>query len=313
MKKTPRALVLLSGGLDSMLAAKALKNQGIKVTGLSFESYFFNAGAASKAAKNLQIPLRVVNFSKEHLIMLKRPKYGYGKAMNPCIDCHILMLKKAKEIMKKEKFDFVATGEVLGERPMSQTSRALKLIEKEAFLSGFLLRPLSAKLLEKTICEEKGFVKRDRLFNISGRGRKQQIELAKTWGIKKYPSPSGGCLLTDPIFGKKLKELLQICPKCGEKDVALLRYGRHFWFKKMKIVVGRNEEENKKIKMLAGQGDVLVEMKKYPGPQTIIKNYSNKEISSDVLKKAEELTRHYSVKARSLTKNVEFIIITKNL
>lgn len=318
MKKIPRALVLLSGGLDSILAAKSLQNQGIKVIGLSFESYFFNAGAASKAAKNLKIPLKIIDFSKEHLIMLKNPKHGYGKAMNPCIDCHALMLQQAREIMKKEKFDFVATGEILGERPMSQNKRALNIIEKESGLSGYLLRPLSAKLLKETICEQKDFVKRDQLFNISGRGRKKQIELAKVWGIQRYPSPAGGCLLTDPIFGKKLETLLQICPTCGKKDVMLLRYGRHFCFARrslgegggwIKIVVGRNEEENKKIKMLAGRGDILVEMKEYPGPQTLIKNYSKKEVSSDILMKAKELTRYYSAKTRDLTKGIEFIIL----
>jgi tRNA U34 2-thiouridine synthase MnmA/TrmU len=291
------------------LAAKTLKNQGIRVTGLSFKSYFFNTSAASKAAKNLKIPLKVIDFSRGHLVMLKNPKHGYGKSMNPCIDCHTLMLKKAKEIMKKGKFDFVATGEVLGERPMSQNSRALKLIEKEASLIGYLLRPLSAKLLEPTIPEKEGLVDRDNLFDISGRSRQKQAALARLWRIGDYPSPAGGCLLTDPIFGKKLKELLQICPGCGEKDVALLRYGRHFWFNRMKIVVGRNEAENKKIKMLAGRGDVLIEMKEYPGPQTLIKNYSKKEVSSDILMKAKELTRHYSAKTRTLTKIVKFVII----
>ncbi|MFH1424030.1 MAG: 7-cyano-7-deazaguanine synthase [Candidatus Nealsonbacteria bacterium] len=308
MKKV-KGLVLLSGGLDSTLAVKILQKQGIKITALSFKSYFFGTRAAEKAAKLLEAKLKIVDFSEEHLVMVKNPKHGYGKAMNPCIDCHALMLKKAGEIMKKKKFDFVATGEVLGERPMSQNLRALKLIEKEASLAGFLLRPLSAKLLEPTVPEKEGLVDRDNLFDISGRGRGKQAALARLWQIKDYPAPAGGCLLTDPIFGKKLKELLQICPKCGEKDVMLLRYGRHFWFDKTKIVVGRNESENRKIKTLAGRGDVLVEMKDYPGPQTLIKSYSKKEISSDILTKAKELTKYYSTKARLLTEKIGFVII----
>lgn len=307
--KKIKAIVLLSGGLDSILAVKILKNQGVEVTGLSFESYFFDAGAAEKAAQNLKIPLKVVDFSEEHLTMLKSPKHGYGKAMNPCIDCHVLMLKKAKEVMRKEGFDFVATGEVLGERPMSQNSRALKLIEKEASLTGFLLRPLSAKLLEPTIPEKKGLVARDKLFDILGRSRKRQIELARLWRIKEYPAPAGGCLLTDPIFGKKLKILLQICPKCGEKDIMLLRYGRHFWFDKIKIVVGRNKEDNKAIKSLAERGDILIEMKDYPGPLTLIRNYSKQSVAPTVIKKAQDLTKYYSAKTRGLTKKIKFVTI----
>ena len=309
MKKITKALVLLSGGLDSILAAEALKRQGVKVVGLSFKSYFFDARAAEKAAEDLKIPLRIVDFSEEHLAMLKNPKHGYGKAMNPCIDCHVLMLKKSREVMKKDGFDFVATGEVLGERPMSQTSRALKLIEKESSLSGFLLRPLSAKLLKITLPEQEGLIERSNFFDISGRSRKKQSALARAWHIHNYPSPAGGCLLTDKIFGQKLRELLAVCQECGEKDVVLLKYGRHFWFDKIKIVVGRNEVENQKIKTLASGGDVVIEMIDYPGPLTVIKNYSRKALNPDILTKAEELTRSYSAKARELTKDVKFNII----
>lgn len=309
MKKIVRALVLLSGGLDSILAVEILKRQKIKVTGLSFKSCFFDAQAAQKAAKDLKVALRIVDFSKNHLVVLKNPKHGYGKAMNPCIDCHTLMLKKAREIMKKEGFDFVATGEVLGERPMSQTSRALRIIEEESSLKGFLLRPLSAKLLKPTIPEQKRLVRRDDLLDISGRSRKKQSALARAWHIRDYPSPAGGCLLTDKIFGQKLRELIAVYPKCGEKDTILLRYGRHFWCDKVKIIVGRNDEENKKIRELASSGDILIEMAQYPGPQTIIKNYSQKFLNPDVLIKAKALTAHYSTKTRGLTKGVKFNII----
>lgn len=310
MKKT-KALVLLSGGLDSILAAKILNDCGVKVTALSFKSYFFSEKAAKIAAKNLKIPLRIVDFSKEHLKMVKNPKHGYGKSMNPCIDCHTLMLKKAKEIMKKEGFDFVATGEVLGERPMSQNSKALKTVEKESSLNGYLLRPLSAKLLKLTIPEQKRVVDRNKLFDISGRSRKKQIELARFWGIKDYPTPAGGCLLTDPEFGKKLNKLFGKHPQCNGNDIELLRVGRHFWEDKVKIIVGRNDKENKIIKKIAKRGDILVEIEKFAGPTTLIRNYSKKKISQKDIERANNFTQYYSTKARD-KKDVRFKLLTKN-
>ena len=191
---------------------------------------------------------------------------------------------------------------------MSQNSRALKLIEKEASLIGFLLRPLSAKLLKPTIPEEKGFVKRESLFAISGRSRKKQMALARFWQIQNYPSPAGGCLLTDQVFGQKLKELLEVCPKCAEKDVMLLRYGRHFWFDGIKIIIGRNEAENAEIKKLGQKEDVLIEMENFPGPLTLIRNYSKQDVLPIILNKAKDLTISYSAKARGLTKDVKFTI-----
>jgi tRNA U34 2-thiouridine synthase MnmA/TrmU len=307
MKKL-KAILLFSGGLDSMLAAKILLEQGIKVFPVFFKSYFFGPEIAKKSAKILGLKLKVVDFSKEHLKIVKKPKFGYGSSMNPCLDCHILMLKKAKEIMKKEKFDFVATGEVLGERPMSQNRRALELVEKESSLEGYLLRPLSAKLLKSTILEKKGLIKRENLLDIQGRSRKRQIELAKKFGIKWFPSPAGGCLLTDLEFGKRLKELLEKYPNFGGEDVEILKLGRHFWIGKIKIVVGRNESENLKIKKLAKKGDVLVEMKNYPGPTTLIRNYGKGEIGKSVLEKAKSLTKFYSTKARN-KRDVKFEII----
>jgi len=278
MKKT-KALVLLSGGLDSILAVKILEAQGVKIKGLGFKSYFFNEKLAKKAAKELNIPIKIIDLSKEHLNLVKKPKYGYGKGMNPCIDCHILMLKKAKNIMLKEKFDLVATGEVLGERPMSQNLKSLKLIEKKSGLKGYLLRPLSAKLLEPTIPEKKGLIERKKLLDISGRSRKRQLKLAKKFKIKSYPSPAGGCLLTDLEFSKKLKDLFEKYPRCQGNDIELLKLGRHFWQDKVKIIVGRNEEENKKIRKLAKRADVLIEMENYPGPLTLVRSYSKRKIS----------------------------------
>ena len=308
MKKT-KALVLLSGGLDSILAVKILEAQGVKIKGLGFKSYFFNEKLAKKAAKELNIPIKIIDLSKEHLNLVKKPKYGYGKGMNPCIDCHILMLKKAKNIMLKEKFDLVATGEVLGERPMSQNLKSLKLIEKKSGLKGYLLRPLSAKLLEPTIPEKKGLIERKKLLDISGRSRKRQLKLAKKFKIKSYPSPAGGCLLTDLEFSKKLKDLFEKYPRCQGNDIELLKLGRHFWQDKVKIIVGRNEEENKKIRKLAKRADVLIEMENYPGPLTLVRSYSKRKISSRILEKARFLTKYYSTKSRQ-KKDVKFKIFS---
>ena len=291
------ALFLFSGGLDSILAVKLLQEQGIKVAGLTFVSYFFNSDLAKESAKNLDIKLKIIDFSDEHLDMVKNPQYGYGKAINPCIDCHILMLKKAKEI--SEKFDFVATGEVLGERPMSQNKRALELIAEQSGLKDYLLRPLSAQLLEPTVPEKNGLVARNKLLDISGRSRKRQIVLAKKWGIKEYPTPAGGCLLTDFQFGRRLKELFKQWPDCRGDDVRLLKLGRHFWVKDNKIIVGRNQTENKEIKKLVKKGDLLIKPKDFPGPTILIRG--RHKILEKSLVKAKELMIKYSPK---LKKNI---------
>ncbi len=295
-KEEARALVLLSGGLDSILAVKILQNQGIDVTGISFVSYFFSSKQAKKAANDLNIKFREFDFSDDHLEIVKNPPRGYGKAINPCIDCHLLMLKKAKVIMEEENFDFVATGEVLGERPMSQNKEALNLIEKESGLKGYLLRPLSAKLLNPTIIEEKGLIDRDELMDISGRNRKPQMKLADEYGIKEYPTPAGGCLLTEIQFAKRFKEMLSNWPDCQGHDVKLLRIGRHFWINDNLVLVGRNKEENEEIQELKIKGDVVIEPKGFPGPSILIRGKD--EILEESLIKAKELMIKYSPKMK---------------
>lgn len=295
--KKIKALVMFSGGLDSILAAKLLQQQNIEVTGLNCVSYFFDNQSAIKAAGQLGLKLITIDFSDGHLTTLKKPRYGYGKRMNPCLDCHLLMLKKAKEIMEKNDFDFIATGEVLGERPMSQNKRALNLLEKESGLKGYLLRPLSAKWLDPTVPEKEGWVNRNNLLDLRGRGRKRQIALARGWGIADYPTPSGGCLLTDLEFSKKISELLIFWPDCDGNDVKLLKLGRHFWVGENKIIVGRNEQENDEIKRLAQKGDVLIEPKEFAGPLILIR--SKKQISKASLLKAKELMIKYSPKLKA--------------
>lgn len=308
VQKKPECLLLFSGGLDSILAAKILMEQGVKTKGITFKSDFFGVNQAKEMAKKINLPLKVIDFSKEYLKIVKNPKYGYGKGVNPCIDCRILMLKAAKKIAgigEKNKSSFIATGEVLGERPMTQNKEVLNFTEKKSQLAEYLLRPLSAKLFEKTIPEKLGWVKREKLLDISGRQRKKQIEMARKYKIKEYPTPSGGCLLTDLEFAKRIKKLFKISKQCAGSDIELLKLGRHFYCNfqylngGVKIIVGRNEEENKAMKKLAKNSDVLIEMKNYTGPLTLIRSYGKSMISEKVLKKAKKLTQYYSIKARN--------------
>jgi len=300
-KKKAKALVLLSGGLDSILAVKLLLEQGILVEAINFRTNFCGPSRARPAAKMLGVPLREVDIRKDFLLVLKKPKFGYGAGLNPCIDCHALMLKKAAMIMRAEGFDFVATGEVLAERPMSQHKKALKIVEKEAGLEGYLLRPLSAKLLEETIPEKQGLVDREKLLAIAGRGRKKQIALAEKFGIKNYPTPAGGCALTQSGFANRLKNLMVHKPDFDEQDVNLVRVGRHFFVDKgIQIILGRNQTENEILESLAGVGDVLIKPKNFLGPAALVRGKTSNKAALD---RAKELIIQFSPKARNLDKN----------
>lgn len=301
--KKIKALVLLSGGLDSILAVKVLQEQNIEVAGLVVTSIFFNAKAAKEAASQLDVKLIVKDFSKKHLKLVKNPPHGYGKNMNPCIDCHALMFKLAKKEMKRGGFNFVATGEVLNERPMSQNKNALRLIEKEAGLFGYLLRPLSAQLLPPTVPEKRGLVDRGHLLGISGRGRRPQLELAKKYKIKKFPTPAGGCLLTDPGFSDRFKNLLQKFPKAKIKDTQLLKVGRHFWQDKNLFVVGRNHQENLKLKELKKRKDLLAEAKNVPGPSILIRSFDRRLKKRDLAKQIKKYLLEYNNKAKEIEIN----------
>ncbi|MCX6737970.1 MAG: tRNA 4-thiouridine(8) synthase ThiI [Candidatus Parcubacteria bacterium] len=307
MSNKVKGLVLLSGGLDSILAVKILLEQKIKITGLVFVSCFFDSALANGAAKKLGIELKIVDFSKKHFEMVKNPKYGYGKNMNPCIDCHTLMLKCAKEIMVKGGFDFIATGEVLGERPMSQNKQSLKLIEKNSGLTGYLLRPLSAKLLEPTKVEINGLVKREKLLDISGRSRKRQLAMAKKWKIDWFPTPSGGCLLTESQYSDKLKELIKHCPNPELGDIELLKTGRHFWHNNITIIVGRDHKDNLVLQKAKRDSDIILEIKEVASPTTLIRSYKGK-ITSGAIEKAKKLTKFYTPKAKNKTK-ISFSVI----
>jgi len=266
-----RALGLMSGGLDSMLAVRVLLDQDIEMTGITFQTPFFGPEGAQKAARQLGIPLRVVDIGEAHLEMLKNPKYGYGSQMNPCIDCHALMLKTAGGIMDAEGFDFLCTGEVLGQRPMSQRKDALRAVDKLSGYGGHILRPLSAKLLWETVPEALGKVDRQRLLDIHGRSRKVQIALAAHYGIEEYASPGGGCILTKAGFADRLRDLLATQEEVGLHDVELLKFGRHLRLPSgRRLVVGRIHADNLKLQELAWEEDLLFRVKGIPGPTGLI-------------------------------------------
>jgi tRNA U34 2-thiouridine synthase MnmA/TrmU len=266
-----KAIGLISGGLDSILAARIILEQAIEVIGVAFTTPFFGSQGAEQAAQAAAIPLRIVDITELHLAMVQSPKHGYGSNMNPCIDCHALMLGEAGRLMEREGSDFLFTGEVLGQRPMSQNKAALRIVERESGYEGKVLRPLSAKLLPETLPEQVGLIDRERLLAISGRSRKQQLGLAKRYHITHYLTPAGGCLLTDPIFSRRLRDLFDHQEQVQVRDIELLKIGRHLRFSpRMKMIVGRNAQDNERISQLLVPGDALLKVEKYPGPLCLI-------------------------------------------
>ncbi|MEM3579973.1 MAG: tRNA 4-thiouridine(8) synthase ThiI [Candidatus Bathyarchaeia archaeon] len=293
-KAKAKALALFSGGLDSSLAIKLLQEQGIEIEAITFLTPFYTAKEGGlniqRAAEKLGVPLKVVRLGLEYLRIIRKPKYGYGRHMNPCIDCHILMLKKAKKYAREIGADFIVTGEVLDERPMSQHMKALKIVEEESSLKGRLLRPLSAKLLPPTIAEKRRLVDRSKLLDIRGRSRKKQLALAKAYDITEYQSPAGGCLLTYKEFSAKLRDLLQHKKRISMADLELLKVGRHFRFGKNKIIVGRNKEENEKLLKLKGRNDYFFEAVGTGSPITLLQGPKTRQ----AIEKAAQLTAYYS-------------------
>jgi tRNA-specific 2-thiouridylase len=304
-----KAIALLSGGLDSTLAARIVMEQGVALEALNFMTLFCTCTqrgatclASQKAVETLGIPLRVLNVSEEYLCVVKNPKHGYGRNMNPCIDCRIFMLKKAKTQMEASGAAFIVTGEVLGQRPMSQRRDAMRLIEKEADLEGLILRPLSAKVLPVTVPEKEGWVDREKLLTVQGRSRKPQMTLAERYGIHDYPCPAGGCLLTDPGFAKRMRDLMTYDPNFALNDVHLLKMGRHFRFSPgVKLVVGRQEDENQRIQTFAQGEDILLKVSSFPGPLSLLRG----SFADGDIERAAAITAHYS-KAKDL-QNIEVI------
>ncbi|MDD5692138.1 MAG: tRNA 4-thiouridine(8) synthase ThiI [Candidatus Omnitrophica bacterium] len=251
-----KALALVSGGLDSLLAARLVKEQGVEVTGLHFKIPFCKLDI-KKSLPDIGIKIIEVDLGEEFLKLIQGPRYGFGSNMNPCIDCKILMFTKARELMASLEASFIVTGEVLGQRPMSQNKQALDLIKRASGLDDLLLRPLSAKLFPPTLPERQGWVEREKLLDFNGRMRTPQMQLAEKLGIAKYANPAGGCLLTDPCFSRRLKELLNH-RELNLENLELLKVGRHFRIgKNARLAVGRDENENDQLRRLAGPGDYL--------------------------------------------------------
>ena len=271
-----KAIILLSGGLDSTLAAELMSREGLELLAVNFKTPFClcdrhssNLGCGSNAlrvADALGIDLKIINAAKDFLEVLQKPAHGYGANMNPCIDCRILFFRKSKELMDEVGASFIITGEVLGQRPMSQFRRQMNLIEEEADLKGLVLRPLSARLLAPTIPEKNGWISRERMLDMAGRSRKPQMALAKDLGINDYPCAAGGCLLTDPEFANRIRDLIKH-DELDMQNIDLLKAGRYFRLSRSaKLIVGRNEFENKMLSMLAKEGDYLFEPATINGP-----------------------------------------------
>jgi len=271
-EKKIKALGLCSGGLDSILAALVLREQGIDVLWISFETPFFSVDKARRASINNKIPLIVKDITGRYLPMLTNPHCGYGKNMNPCLDCHALMFQIAGEMMGETGSDFLFSGEVVGQRPMSQQKKSLRYVEKNSGFDGHILRPLSARLLPETPMEQKGMVDRERLGDLSGRGRKPQMEMARKFGVTDYPLPAGGCLLTSPGYARRLRDLFEHQENFTVTDLDFLAHGRHLRMEDgSKLIVGRNQKENEALlNLYRPEQDALMQTKAFSGPVTVV-------------------------------------------
>ncbi len=274
-----KAIALFSGGLDSTLAIITMLRQGIDVTAITFLTHFgcdiSDKSSCSKdpfsAAEKFGFTVKLCHLADKFIEIVKNPKHGHGRNMNPCIDCRILMLKEAKELMSMTGADFIITGEVVSQRPMSQMRNTIYMIDKEAGVTGIVLRPLSAKLLEPTLPETKGIVDRERLYGFHGRSRKPQMELAKEFGLTEYPMPASGCLLTEQNYSYLVSELLEHSPSLSLNDLNLLRLGRHFRMSPTcKAIVGRDEKENDMLEQFAGDDDYLMKVEDFGSPITFL-------------------------------------------
>ncbi len=285
MTEKKKVVALLSGGLDSQLAVRMMQEQGFDVSAVAIKTPFcdFDCGRGCgfeirERADDLNVNLKTVYLGDEYIEMLKHPKHGIGAGFNPCVDCRTMMFNAAKKHMEEIGAEFIISGEVLGQRPMSQHAPALELIEKDSGLKGKILRPLSGALLPETDAEKEGLIKRENLGMIRGRTRKKQFEMAKKYGIENPPNAGGGCLLTEPTFGIKAKDLFNHIENPTINDVDLLKIGRHFRLdEKTKLVVGRNKEENEMIKAIALPNDILLESRDYMGPVSILRGDNAKD------------------------------------
>lgn len=287
-----KGLGLCSGGLDSILSALLLKRQGIDVTWICFETPFFNARSARKASHQTGIPLIVRDITGHYMKMMRSPKAGFGKNMNPCMDCHALMFARAGEFLTENGFDFLFSGEVLGQRPKSQNKNSLRYVEKHSGFDGRIIRPLCAKLLPETRMEQEGLVDREQLMAISGRSRKIQMAMAKEFGVKTFPSPAGGCLLTDKGFSLRLKDLMARHDPVEKRYLNYLKYGRHFRIDPVsKVIAGRSKHDNRNLmKHFDKTVDILIKHAHLPGPDVLLTGH----LSDVNIRKAAEICAAYT-------------------
>lgn len=287
-----RGLGLCSGGLDSILSALVLRDQGIEVEWISFETPFFTADKARAAADQTGVPLRVRDITPIYLDMLRNPKRGFGRNMNPCLDCHTLMFQLAGVEMARSGFDFLFSGEVLGQRPMSQNRNSLRYVEKHSGYDGYVLRPLSALRLPPSVPEQDGRVDRERLLGITGRGRKDQIALARRYGVADYPAPAGGCLLTDKRFSMRLRDLFARESDPPVSRIHLLRYGRHFQLHdRARVVVGRDKADNTGLMAHYDRSaHIFLKTRGFPGPVGLVPD----PVDADGVRRAAAICAGYS-------------------
>ncbi len=320
--KQRTALALFSGGLDSILAAKLVLSLDVRVVAIKFVTPFFDYELLGDQEKYQQevmekygIEVKLHDLSENYLDLLHNPSHGFGKNFNPCIDCKILMCRRIKEMMPEYDASFLISGEVLGQRPMSQRRDTLRVIERDSDNDGLLLRPLSAKLMSPTKAETEGWVDREKLLNFSGRGRSRQIKLAKQFGVTDFPAPAGGCILADPILSTRIEKIykgesvVQV-KEIRVNDVRLLLVGRQFeltqgaW-----LILGRNEKENIKIEALADKNDILLHMPDRPGPTALLRrakqHVSPGDTGNEILQQAAGLVVRYGKKVKGVDPGAE--------
>ncbi len=293
---------MISGGLDSSLAIALCQKQDIEVLGVHFANVFHSgkrerSTAAIDSAQSLGIEMIKRHSTDMLMKAIRNPKFGYGKHFNPCMDCREYMLRETKALLEEQNASFIISGEVIGQRPMSQRTQAIKRIDKAAGVEGLVLRPLCALTMAETIPEREGWVDRDQLLGITGRSRKRQYQLAKELGVTVFTSPAGGCLLTDPGFSARIEDLMKHCPDFNEDDVELLKFGRHLRLSPTATaVVGRNLDDNNNIAELVRPGDMLLEMTSGGSPLTLLRG----SFDDEVLQTAGALTARYT-RSRTLS------------